>query len=176
MNILDRFRQWLFERELKRQPIRDVRFPKWDKVRTVLLVYDSDVMEKNGDVREIMRRLMLDDKQVSLLGYVERKDVQSPILPQSRMLGTKDRNILYRLNKEVVADIAENEYDLVIDLTQTLCLPLHYAAMSARARFKAGRHIVDGLHDFDIEMAAQDDHTPLFNQIVHYLQTIESKD
>jgi hypothetical protein len=35
---------------------------------------------------------------------------------------------------------------------------------------------VDGLHDFDIEMPGQESHTPLFDQIVHYLQTIESKD
>jgi len=176
MKIFDKIRQLLFERKRKQQPARDVRFPKWDKVRTVLIVYDSDVMEKNGDIREIMRRLMMEDKQVSLLGYVERKDVQSPILPQSRMLGLQDRNVLYQLSKEAVQWIEETEYDLMLDLTQTPSLPLHYAAMFVRAKFKAGMHIVEGLHDFDIEMAAQEDHTPLFNQIVHYLQTIESKD
>ena len=87
MNVFDKLRHYLFLRQLRRQAARDVRFPKWDKVRTILLIYDSDLMEKNADIREIMRRMMLDDKQVSLLGYVERKDVQSPILPQSRMMG-----------------------------------------------------------------------------------------
>jgi hypothetical protein len=176
MNVFDKLRQYLFLRQLRRQAARDVRFPKWDKVRTILLIYDSDLMEKNADIREIMRRMMLDDKQVSLLGYVERKDVQSPILPQSRMMGWRDRNWLYQLSKEMQDYISENEYDLIIDLTQTACLPLHYAALFAKARFKAGRHIVDGLHDFDIEMPGQESHTPLFDQIVHYLQTIESKD
>ena len=136
----------------------------------------SDVMEKNADIREIVRRLMLEDKQVTMLGYVERKDVQSPILPQSRMLGWKDRNWLHQLSKDAASSIAEAEHDIVIDLTQTYCLPLHYAALFARAKFKVGRHIMDGLHDFDIEMPEQEIHTPLFDQIVHYIQTIESKD
>ncbi len=176
MNILDQIRQRLFLSKLRKQPARDVRFPQWQKVRTVLLIYDSDLMEKNSDIREIMRRLMMDDKQVFLLGYVERKDVQSPILPQSRMLGSRDRNCLYQLHKNIVEAIAENEYDLIIDLTQIPCLPLQYAALFAKARFKAGKHIVEGLHDFDIDMPVQESHTPLFDQIVHYLQTIESKD
>ena len=176
MNILDQIRQRLFLNKLRKQPARYVRFPQWQKVRTVLLIYDSDLMEKNSDIREIMRRLMMDNKQVSLLGYVERKDVQSPILPQSRMLGWRDRNWFSQLRKDVITSISENEYDLVIDLTQTPCLPLHYAVLFARAQFKAGMHIVDGLHDFDIEMPVQESHTPLFDQIVHYLQTIESKD
>ena len=176
MNIPDRIRRWLFLNKQKQQPVRDVRFPKWDKVKTVLLIYDSDVMEKNADIREIVRRLMLEDKQVTMLGYVERKDVQSPILPQSRMLGWKDRNWLHQLSKDAASSIAEAEHDIVIDLTQTYCLPLHYAALFARAKFKVGRHIMDGLHDFDIEMPEQEIHTPLFDQIVHYIQTIESKD
>ena len=166
----------MFLRAQRQQSVREVRFPKWDKVRSVLLVYDSDLMEKNADIREITRRLLLEDKQVSMLGFVERKDVQSPILPQSRMLGWKDRNWFHRLNKEAAASIAETEYDLVIDLTQVYSLPLHYAALFARARFKVGRHIVDGLHDLDIEMPVQESHTPLFDQIIHYLTTIESKD
>ena len=37
-------------------------------------------------------------------------------------------------------------------------------------------HIMDGLHDFDIQMPEQEIHTPLFDQILHYIQTIESKD
>ncbi len=55
MNVFDKLRQYLFLRQLRRQSARDVRFPKWDKVRTILLIYDSDLMEKNSDIKMCSR-------------------------------------------------------------------------------------------------------------------------
>ena len=172
----DKLRYWLFSRKQRQQPARNVQFPVYDKVQTILLIYDSDIMEKNADIRTLTGRLMQDGKQVYWLGYVARKDVQSPLLPQSRMLGLKDHNFLHILRKDVQQDIAKDEYDLLIDLTEQPCLPLHYVALMARCRFKAGKHIVEGLHDLDIDMPATESHIPLFEQIIHYLTTIQSHD
>lgn len=174
--MFDKLRQSLFLRKQCQQAKREVSFPIYENVNSVLVIYDSDITEKNPDIREINRRLLQDNKQVTLLGYVDRKDVQSPMLPQSRMLGLKDTNWLQRLPKEIVKEIEKEEYDLLIDLTQQYCLPLHYAALLSRCRFKAGKHIIDGLHDLDIDMPATDSHTPLFDQIIYFLQTIKSND
>lgn len=176
MKILNRIRYYLFSRRQRRQQDRVARFPVYEQVHTILLIYDSDVMEKNADIRELVRRLMQDEIQVSLIGFVDRKEAQSPILPQSRMLAWNNCTLFHTLRKDVEQDMLKDEYDLLIDLTQQSCLPLHYVALFTRARFKAGKHIVDGLHDLEIEMPTAETHTPLFDQIIHYLQTIKSND
>ena len=83
---------------------------------------------------------------------------------------------MHNLQQPLREELTNSRFDLLIDLTQNRCLPLHYAALYANADFKTGRNLGLNIHDLMIEMPANENPTPLFNQITHYLQTINSND
>ena len=49
--------------------------------------------------------------------FVEKKEIQTLILPQSRILGLADYNLFGKLREDDVTDLRAEHYDLLIDLT-----------------------------------------------------------
>ncbi|MBQ0118279.1 MAG: hypothetical protein MJZ88_02020 [Paludibacteraceae bacterium] len=174
MNI----REKIFGYILRRQPKRQVHFPRWENVRTIVILFESDLIEKNPTVRRLAERLSTEeaDKNVTLLGYVDKKDILSPNLPQSRILGRKDFTIFGVPKANIREELMRHPYDLLIDLTQKDCLPLRYMATYLNADFKTGRHIREGIHDFMLDTPAQESQEFLFGQIIYYLKLIKSND
>jgi len=165
----------IFNYFLRKQPARQAVFPHFDDVRSVLILYESDLSEKNTIVKALRDELILENKDVVLWGYCNKKEITSLILPQSRILGRPDINILGAPRRDVIEDLQKRPYDLLIDLTQQPCLPLRYIAMYARANFKAGLYNESGLYDFLIDTTPQETPTFLFQQIVKYLKIINAK-
>jgi hypothetical protein len=174
MNKLNAF---IFRFIQRRQPKRCTRFPHYDQVRSVLLVYESDILEQNQVVADtICRQLLADDKDVVLLGYVRKKEITSPVLPQSRILGTSDHNLFGIPRQELIESLQRRQYDLLIDLTQEPIIPLQYITMYAKADFKTGMKRDNRLLDFMIETEPKQNPLFLFQQIIYFLKQIQSND
>lgn len=174
MNKINAFTFRFFQR---RQPKRTTRFPHYDQVRSVLVIYESDILESNQVVTDTIRRqLLADDKDVVLLGYVRKKEITSPVLPQSRVLGQRDHNFFDIPRAELIESLQRREYDLLIDLTQEPVIPLQYITMYAKAQFKAGMKRDNGLLDFMIETEPKNNPLFLFQQIIYFLKQIQSND
>lgn len=174
---MNKIKAFIFRFFRKRQPARNVSFPHYDRVRSVLIIFQSDLLEDNRIVTDtIRRRLLAEDKDVVLLGYAPKKEIQSPILPQSRIIGLKDFNLFGIPNNELVESLQRRRYDLLIDLTQTEILPLAYMTMYARADFKAGMQRDNSLLDFMIKTEPQESPLFLFEQIIYFLKQIHSND
>lgn len=118
-------------------------------------------------------------------GYVERKEVQTLILPQSRILGLSDYNFFGKPRDYVLTDLQAEHYDLLIDLTTRPLLPLRYLAMYTDADFKVGMNLGEGIHDMLISLPdlspeqgeeAEIEASWLYHQMIQYLTTIKSKD
>lgn len=184
--MFDALKQKIFRCQLSKNNPRPTRFPHWDAVKSILILYESDLAEKNQTVKDLVQRLLHEDKEVATWGYADKRYIQSPILPQNRIIGKKDINCFGGLKSGIVKDLQSHEYDLLIDLTQNTSLPLAYAALSTKACFKAGRLIStkgqeeqaqsDGIHDLIIKMPVQEDVTPLYEQITLFIKMIQSKD
>ncbi|MGM9811102.1 MAG: DUF6913 domain-containing protein [Paludibacteraceae bacterium] len=179
----------------RRQPKRDAKWPHWESVKQVLVLYESDLVEKNPTMRTIRTELQKHKIDAVFWGYVPKKEVQSAVLPQSRIVGMKDFNCFGYPRKELVQDLQQQRYDLVIDLNQSDALPLRYLCLLADAGFKSGmapmevrspgRTIIrTGKHSeivqspCDLQINTQPQETPefLFQQILHYLTNIQSND
>lgn len=59
---------------MRKQPKRQVSFPRWENVRTIVLLFESDFIENNPVVRRMAERLVKTetDKNVILLGYADK--------------------------------------------------------------------------------------------------------
>ena len=180
-----KIKQYIFDYLRKKMPAREVRFPHLDQPLKVMLIYESDYLERNDSTKSIRQDLLRRQMDVTMWGYVEKKDIQTLILPQSRILGVSDYNLLGKPHDYVLTDLKAEHYDLFIDLTTRPLLPLRYLAMYADADFKVGLNLGEGIHDMLISLPdftpehgddASIDTTWLYDQIMGYLTTIKSND
>lgn len=180
-----KIKQYIFDYLRKKMPERNPRFPHLDEPLKIMLIYESDVLERNDNIKSIRQDLLRRQMDITMWGFVEKKEITSLVLPQSRILGLADYNILGKPKEYVFKDLVAEHYDLLIDLTTRPLLPLRYLAMYADADFKVGLNLGEGVHDMLISLP---DFTPeqgdeaeieaswLFNQIMLYLTTIKSND
>ena len=177
-----KLKQFIFEYLRKRMPERETRFPHLDQPLKIMLIYESDVLERNDAIKSIRQELLRKQMDVTMWGYVEKKEISTLILPQSRILGLDDYNLLGKPREHVLTDLQAEQYDLLIDLTTRPLLPLRYIALYTRADFKVGLNLGEGIHDMLLSLPdldtenAKPEASWLFQQIMGYLTTIKSND
>ncbi len=170
-----KLKQYIFDYLRKKQPERTVRFPHLDQSLKVMVIYESDPLERNDAIKAIRQDLLRRQMDVTMWGYLGRKEIQTLILPQSRILGLGDYNWLGKPKDYVLTDLKAEHYDLLIDLSTQTLLPLRYLAMYTDADFKVGLNMGEGLHDMLMGME-NPDAKGLYDQIINYLTTIKSND
>jgi hypothetical protein len=179
---MNKIKQFIFDYLFKRRPARETRFPHLDKPLKVMLIYESDQLERNDAIKTIRQDLLKRQMDVTMWGYVEKKEISSLVLPQSRILGIPDYNFLGKPRDYVLNDLQAEHYDLLIDLTTRPLLPLRYIALYTDADFKVGLNLGEGVHDMLLSLPdldteqAKPEASWLFDQIMRYLTTIKSND
>ncbi len=177
-----KIKQRIFNYLQGKQPARNPRFPHLDQPLKMLIIYESDLQERNDSIKTIRQDLLRRQMDVTMWGYVEKKEIQTLILPQSRILGVNDYNLFGKPKEHVLTDLQVEHYDLLIDLTNRPMLPLRYLAMYAKADFKVGLNLGEGIHDMLISLPdldteqAKPEVTWLYDQLMRYLTTIKSMD
>ena len=177
-----KLKQRIFDRNLAKRPAREPRFPHFDRPLKILLIYESDVLERNDAIKAIRMDLLRQQMDTTLWGYVDKKEIQTLILPQSRILGQRDYNLWGKPRQYVLDDLQKEHYDVLLDLTTQPCLALRYLALFADADFKVGLNLGEGVHDMligpqDLDTEnARPEATWLYQQISNYLSTIKSND
>ena len=180
-----KLKQFIFDYLRKKMPERHPRFPHLDRPLKVMIVYESDLLERNDAIKSIRQDLLRRQMDVTMWGYVEKKEINTLILPQSRILGVGDYNFFGKPRDYVLEDLQAEQYDLLIDLTTRPSLPLRYITMYTNADFKVGLNMGEGIHDMLISLP---DLTPeqgeeaaleaswLYDQIMGFITTIKSND
>ena len=177
-----KIKEKIFEYVRSKQPERSAHFPHLDQPLKLIILYESDVLERNDNIKTIRQELLRRQMDVTMWGYVEKKEINTLILPQSRILGVNDYNLLGKPREDVIKDLQEEHYDLLIDLTTRPLLPLRYLALFTNADFKVGMNLGEGIHDMLLSLPdldtenAKPEASWLFNQIMGYLTTIKSND
>ena len=180
-----KLKQYIFEYLRKKRPERNPRFPHLDQPLKIMIIYESDYLERNDAIKTIRQDLLRRQMDVTMWGYAEKKEITTLILPQSRLLGVGDYNWLGKPRDYVLNDLQAEHYDLFIDLTTRPLLPLRYLAMYVQADFKVGMNLGEGLHDMLISLPdltpeqgeeAEIEASWLYHQIMSYLTTIKSMD
>jgi hypothetical protein len=159
----------------------------YDKAKTVLLLFESDYSEKNPIIRKIIQSLQQDGKKVSAWGFIDKKEVTSAILPDFRILHHQQTDFFHKPDPTFFRELENLQFDLMIDLSLQLQLPLEYLALYANAYCKTGlRKTEFPVYDFmlDMESLKSSDDTIenpideiyLYDQIIFYLKSIQTTD
>ena len=166
---------------------RQRRFVNYNNAQSIFLLFESDLAEKNVEVRRIIQKLTADGKKVTAWGYTDKKLTSTPILPDFRIINKKEIDFSQRPHESVLSELAENKFDLLIDLTEKEIIPLQYIALYAIADFKTGiKRNHSKIYDFMMDMngiANQSEEnlvdinaTFIYNQIIFYLKSIQTSD
>lgn len=174
-------------KKLKESQERVKKFMNYNDIHTILLLYKSKSKENNPKIETLIKELTQDGKKVTSCGFVKKKNATSPVLKDSRILSYSQIAYLGKPKNMAVADLLDQEYDMVLDLTLSKILPLRYILFYAKSPFKVGRRIEDkDLLDFMISLNSsvfseseesseiQIDEHYLYNQIIFYLKSIKS--
>lgn len=166
-----------FNRALRKQHRQAKAFPDYQKVKSILLLFNSDKQEANLAVQSIIRSLFHEGRQVDALGYINKPTAITAASPHYRIMSRRDITCLGKPKKEVRQQLEQKHYDLLIDLTLSPTLPLQYAAIMAQADFKTGRQTAKPYpYDFMIQLQGNEDAAYLYSQIRFYLQQIKTQD
>lgn len=170
MNIKQRIYNWYKER----RPLQDVEYKSYDAIRSIMILYESDWLERNEGIANMIRQLKDDGKRVVAWGYCDKKETTAPNLPESRILGNQHVTIWGKPRQEVLQDLSRRQFDVLIDLTLQPLLPMQYIAMYAPATLRIGSRAEEGVYDMIVPMPADTTSKDLFKQIIHYLQLIRT--
>ncbi|MCQ2342660.1 MAG: hypothetical protein MJZ75_04110 [Paludibacteraceae bacterium] len=169
LNYIFRFRF-----RLARQPLRRPVYRDFAHLHTVLVLYESDYLERNTELKQVAKQWREQGKQVTIMGWCAKKEISSPILPDSCVFGTRHINLLHAPKDTMAAELTKHPCELLIDLSDAECLPLRYAAMTAAADLKIGLHEQEGLYDMVVSVPEDAAPEDKLNQVLHYLQIIKS--
>ena len=203
---MKKLNQYIFRKRTEKHlqtAIRNRRFVNYENANTVLLLFESDYIEKNRYIRKVITQLVADGKKVTGWGYIDNKKATTAQLPSFKIMDKSSINWLECPKEQLLKELCEDEYDLLIDLSLNDHLPLQYICLYANAAFKTGMsRTSDDILDFKIkitpsisdEMEADmkdenkvefedlnenmfhTDQQFLFEQITFYLKNIQTKD
>ncbi|MFV0471020.1 MAG: DUF6913 domain-containing protein [Paludibacteraceae bacterium] len=193
--------EYIFKSHKKKylaQSIRAKRFVNYKNAQSILLLFESDIMEKNLLIKRIVEQFKAEGKKVISWGYVKKKTTDSATYPDYRIINKKSCNWYQKPDSKLLDELVKNKYDLLIDLTLSDDIPLRYLLLYANADCKAGVAKSDEtLLDFKLQLptskpdntqlAGEDatletkeetliDHHFVYNQLIFYLKTIQSND
>jgi hypothetical protein len=187
LKILDEFIfQFVAKRHLK-DAVRERRFVTYKKAKSIFLLFESDYLEKNKEIRNIIQSLQQDGKKVVAWGFLDKKNVTTSLMPDFRVLNHEQTNFIDSPKSTFLNELEGLEFDLLIDLTLKPVLPLQYLDLYAKASCKVGTRkselqLYDFILDVDALMAEKAeegeplDQSYLFNQIIFYLKSIQTGD
>ena len=166
---------------------REHRFVSYDKAKTVLILFDSDYNEKNPELRKIIQSLQQDGKKVSAWGFIDKKEISTAILPDFRILHHQQTDFFHKPLPSYINELEDLNFDLLLDLSLEMVIPLQYLAMYANASFKVGMRKTElPIYDFLLDLESQKslseptddpiDEIYLYNQMIFYLKSIQTID
>lgn len=188
-SILEKIILYLFNSRLKKHlsvTDREKRFVNYKAAKSVLLLFESDFLERNSDIRQLIQSFNADGKKVMAWGYIRKKEISTAILPDFRILHQKDADFSGMIGETYRRELSELQFDLLIDLTINQVKPLQYVAMYANAACKVGTHNYPGMYDVVLDVTAflennkaneiETGPIDIYNQLCFYLKNIQTND
>lgn len=188
MNLLEYLRKKKIDRRVRNFRTNS-ECKRWDEIRSILIIFESNFMEQNEDVRQLMWNLQDEGKKVSACMYVDVKVSPSRSWNNYVVLDRKGVSLLGKYQSDTALNVVMNEqFDLVIDLTTHLVFPLMHFMLDVQALMRCGKvkeELPLSPYDMQMEMSIPDfgddeearerynERIDIYNQIVKYLKMMK---
>lgn len=173
---LERLRERAFRHAQKKNGPHQAFFPNYKNIRKVFILFESDLLERNSQVKQLVKELQADGKTVTAWGFVDKKQITSAILRDYRVLGTQDIDFLGKPKEHELKDLGMEHFDLLINLDVNRIMPIRYLSLYANADFRVGM-VTDEPYENDFMVAVPEEERNLvylFDQLMLYLRKINA--
>lgn len=173
---VENLRERAFRRAQRKNPPAQAVFPSYANIRKVFVLFESDMLERNTQIKQLVRELQADGKTVTAWGFVDKKQVTSAILRDYRILGRQDVSLLGKPKDYELQDLRSEHFDLLISLNVNNIMPLRYLSLYADADFRVGM-VTNEPYENNFMVAVPDDQKNLvylFDQLMLYLRKINA--
>jgi hypothetical protein len=176
-NIKQKVGDFFFKRELKSNA-RQREVHNLQTAQSIGILYDATKQEDMMQVSEFVNVLFKTKKDVKALGFVNLKELTHHHMPmlQFDFFFLKDLNWYYKPENYIIKNFVEKDYDILINLCDSTCIPTKYLAGSSLAKFKVGKY-EEEVDLYDMMIDVKDNSLEgLIKEIHHYLNIINQRD
>ena len=145
MSYLEDFKtkigQIVFQNQLKSNK-RKKEVCNLDSAKSIGILFDATNEEQINQIQPFVSYFFNLKKDVKALGYVNAKKLlycHTPKL-QYDFFYLKDLNWYKKPQNYIIDNFIKKEYDILINLCDSSCIPIKYLVASSVARFKIGQH------------------------------------
>ena len=173
-DIKQKIGKWVFQKEMKINK-RQKEVCNINDAKSVGILYEATSEEQIKELKPFVDYFFNLKKDVKALGYVNAKKLSfhhSPKL-QYDFFYQKDLNWYYKPQNYIIDNFVKKEYDILINLCDSSCIPIKYLVASSIAHFKIGQY-EEGYEIYDLMIALKEDKSmeKLMREIKHYINLI----
>ena len=174
-DIKHKIGQYVFQRDLKlNKRIKSV--SNLDDSKSIGILFDATTKDQIKEIKPLVDYFFGMKKEVKAFGYVNSKNFDECHIPklQYDFFNLKDLNWYYKPQNDYIKNFVKKEYDILINLSDSNCIPIKYLVASSVARFKVGK-FEEGydIYDLMIKLDKKEDNmTRLISEIAKYLKII----
>lgn len=152
----------------------------WSLAKKIAVLYESDSQDKPEFLKQLLIHFRNEHKRGTTLAYNhQKKGSETPDKPEiENSFNRKDLTFFMKPKKESLKQFANQEFDILLDLTShRACKAKHIAAIS-KAKYKVGAFHKDYRDIYDLLLHVREDCLPmeLAKIAIHYLKIIKTKD
>jgi hypothetical protein len=174
-DIKHKIGQYVFQRDLKlNKRIKSV--SNLDDSQSIGILFDATTKEQIKEIKPLVDYFFGMKKEVKAFGYVNSKNFDECHIPklQYDFFNLKDLNWYYKPQNDYIKNFVKKEYDILINLSDSNCIPIKYLVASSVARFKVGK-FEEGYDIYDLMIKLdkkEDSMARLISEIAKYLKII----
>lgn len=152
-----------------------------DEALSIGIIYQVDRPETYHLVKKYVKHLKEQEgiRQIMALGFVDEKELHADYNSKLEFdfFCKKDLTKLYRPHGTIIKNFIEEDYDIVIELTNEIIVPLRYMLIKSRAKFKVGFYSEENEPYFDmmINTGKSFNMVDFIDQVNHYLKIINKR-
>ena len=147
-----------------------------DNAKSIGILFDATTDLHMKKIKPIVDYFFELKKDVKAVGFVNSKKYLDCHIPrlQYDFFNRSDLNWHYKPQNDYIKNFIKKDYDILINLSDSSCVPLKYLVASSLARFKVGKY-EEGfdIYDLMIKLDKKTDTTEnLIVEVIKYLNVI----
>ena len=170
--------RFLLRRKLKHFN-REKQIQNFSTTKTAGIVFTLNGNESHlQHVVEFIEFLYKHNIEVNYIAFTNSKKLPSYFNSVEGLKLYTRKNLTWHqhIKDQETITFAEQEFDMLIDLSEKNCFPIEYIISTSKAKFKVGRFVnKPQLYDFMIDLTNNTDDTSFYiEQLKHYLNLINN--
>lgn len=170
----------MLNRKLSNSKRRNIRFCNLNNAKNIGIIYNLDDERDSHKLLRFIKYLKEEFgvRKISAITYFEGKEMPSFLIANSSLQCFVTKDLTWRNEpvKDVCLDFIEQDFDLLIDVSNQFVIPLKSILVDSKAKFKVGKYSEENeaYYDFMIDSKHIDFHD-FTKELVEYLTIINEK-